>query len=188
MASPEHCQAPDEHELKSFGDFQLFQQFLSLVSREHSSEVKALAYEIMRRYIALQEEQSEESLLIRRTLGTARWGDARDVERIFGIKRGPLDRLRKAGKIDSCSLADEPGKATQHASRNKRLYDLVSVLRYVELCKSREREGLDAALPPTTSTIFKWLREPASSSSKSSIKEDLAPRHVRRGGREGVIS
>ena len=138
MALPVRKPVPDERALGSLSDIQFVHAFAELVSREQCPHAKALALEMMRRFTACSDETSELKQ-IRTTLGSARWGDALQVEKIFGIKRGPLDGLRKAGRIDSSSLDDDSSDRRQHAVRAKRLFDLVSIMRCLEAAKDRNR-------------------------------------------------
>jgi hypothetical protein len=160
MAFPVRRPTPDECELGSLSDIQFLHAFAELVSREQSPQAKALALEMMRRYTACLGDQTAELKQIRNTLGSARWGDALQVEKIFGIKRGPLDRLRKAGRIDSSSLDDDPIDRCHHAVRAKRLFDLVSIMRCVEAAKDRNRIPNSQTAPQrVTKTKLKLMKK-----------------------------
>lgn len=136
MASPKRCQAPDERQLCQLNDFDLLHAFTDLVCKQHSLRAKELACEMMRRYTSPRAanplDANDTSIL-----GGAKWGDAKRVEMIFGLKRGPLDRIRKEGWIESRSLdydQDEPS-----AVRAKRLYDLISIEQYLRSPEATER-------------------------------------------------
>jgi len=136
MASPKRRQAPDERELYLLSEFHLLHNFTALVCKEHSLHAKELACEIMRRYTASRSEHPLETIDTS-ILGSARWGDAKRVEEIFGLKRGPLDRIRKEGWIESRSLDDDPDEPS--AVRAKRLYDLISIEQYLRSPEAKER-------------------------------------------------
>lgn len=163
MALPVYKPAPDERELGSLSDIQILHAFAELVSREQCPIAKALALEIMRRFTARGDENPELEQ-IRTTLGSARWGDAQQVEKIFGIKRGPLDGLRTAGRIDSSSLGDDSSDRHQRAVRAKRLFDLVSIMRCLEAAKDRNRRpnsqtGTQRVTKTKTQTKFKPMKK-----------------------------
>ncbi|MEO5914119.1 MAG: hypothetical protein ABIS50_07795 [Luteolibacter sp.] len=66
-------------------------------------------------------------------LGNARWGDAKRVEEIFGIKRGVLNGLREDELIKSHPPEeDRKEDGDPPAIRAKRLYDLISIVEYLE--------------------------------------------------------
>lgn len=121
-------------DLSSQTDFQLLNAFTNLVSKEQSQQLTTVAWEIMRRYSSFLDKpiptrpKDYDSIL-----GIARWGDAKRVEEIFGIRRGVLIRLRKAGLIKT-NPPEKGGKndGGAPAAREKRLYDLISVAEYLE--------------------------------------------------------
>lgn len=160
MALPVRKPVPDERALGSLSDIQFLHTYAEHFSREQCPQAKALALEMMRRYAASHGDETAELKHIKNTLGSARWGDAQQVEKIFGIKRGPLDRLRKAGRIDSCSLDDGPIDRCPQAVRAKRLYDLVSIMRCVEAAKDRNRSSNSPPAPQRiTKTKLKLMKK-----------------------------
>lgn len=134
MASPKHRQYPEEPDLITQSDFQLLNSLTNLVSKENSQSLKAVAWEIMRRYsdfLSKPEPTRVKDYIS--ILGDARWGDAKRVEVIFGLKRGVLDRLSKADKIKSKALdEDRKNAGDAPAVRAKRLYNLISISEYLE--------------------------------------------------------
>lgn len=139
MSSPKRRRAPNECELCSLSDFHLLHKFTDLVCEEHSLEAKAVACEIMRRYTSARVETQSATNGDPSTLGSSRWGDATRVYEIFGIKRGPLDRLRRVGLIKSSSLEEGKDGDVVSAVRAKRLYDLISIEQFLRSQKSKER-------------------------------------------------
>lgn len=131
MAVSKCGQAPQSAALTSQTDLQLLNAFTSLVCKEHSLQAKALAWEIMRRYTAARVEQPFQANGAPSILGSATWGDAKRVYQIFGLKRGPLDRIRKAGLIVSRSMEEDCDEDEPSAVRAKRLFDLVSIEQYL---------------------------------------------------------
>lgn len=133
MAIPKRRLASHEPDLTHQTDFQLLTDLTALASPE-SSRLKAVAWEIMRRYTAHLEARSKpESKDYSSTLGEARWGDAKRVEQIFGIKRGVLLRLAEEGVVKDCSLESErSGERDCQSTRAKRLYCLVSIAEHLE--------------------------------------------------------
>ena len=134
MSAPKRKPAPEEPDLSSQSDFQLLNALINLVSKENSQSLKAIAWEIMRRYSGLLSK-----LVPTRTkdyssiLGDARWGDAKRIEAIFGMKRGVLIRLREAGLIRSKPLEeDRKEEGASPAVRAKRLFDLISIAEYLD--------------------------------------------------------
>ncbi|MCB1129547.1 MAG: hypothetical protein KDN05_00360 [Verrucomicrobiae bacterium] len=72
-------------------------------------------------------------------LGETRWGDAKRVEAVFGIRRGVLRRLLIEGKIQSKHLeVDRPNSDDAAAVRAKRLYSFKSIEDYLETGESSE--------------------------------------------------
>ena len=85
---------PEEPDLSTQSDFRLLSDFADFVSRERSRELKAIAWEIMRRYTASLAAHAPKGQKDRGSiLGETRWGDAKRVEAVFGIRRGVLRRL-----------------------------------------------------------------------------------------------
>lgn len=138
MASPKRRQAPDELELCRLSDLHLLHNFTDLVCKEHSLQAKRLACEIMRRYTSTRVEQSFPAYGNSSILGDARWGDAKRVYQIFGLRRGPLDRIRKAGLIVSSSLDEDQDEEGSAAVRAKRLYDLISIEEFLRSPKGKK--------------------------------------------------
>lgn len=133
MAISKRGPDPEEPDLSSQTDFQLLNAFTSLVSKEQSQQMKNIAWEIMRRYSSFLDKpiptipEDYNALL-----GNARWGDAKRVDEFYGIKRGVLRRLREAGLIKS----NPPEDGQPPASREKRLYDLISINEYLKSQKT----------------------------------------------------
>jgi hypothetical protein len=134
MAAPKRGPGPESPDLSTQSDFQLLNGFTSLVSKEHSQPLKEIAWEIMRRYSSyLDKPIPSKAKNHNSILGDARWGDARRVEAIFGIKRGVLIRLREAGLIRSKPLEeDHKDDGSSSSVRAKRLYSLISIAEYLE--------------------------------------------------------
>jgi hypothetical protein len=127
MASSKRMPDPEEPDLTSHTDFQLLNALTDLVSKENSKRLKLIAWEIMRRYsIHLDKPDPTKSKDCNTILGDSRWGDAKRVEVIFGLKRGVLNSLRESKLIISKSL-DEG----RDGKRAKRLYDLLSIQSYL---------------------------------------------------------
>ncbi len=136
MYTPKRRPEPEEPDLSSQSDFQLLNAFTSLVGREHSQPLKTIAWEIMRRYSSFLDKPpiAAKARNHDTILGGARWGDAKRVEAIFGIKRGVLIRLREAGLIKSSALEeDRKDGGASPAVRAKRLYDLISIAEYLAM-------------------------------------------------------
>jgi len=134
MAPSKHKPNPENPDLTTQSDFQLLNAFTNLVSKQDSQYLKLIAWEIMRRYSSfLDKPNPTKSKDHNTTLGDARWGDAKRVEAIFGIRRGVLIRLREAGLIKSNALGEENcDKGATPTTRAKRLYCLVSIAEYLE--------------------------------------------------------
>lgn len=133
MAISKRTPDPEEPDLSTQSDFQLLNALTGLVSKENSSQLKSIAWEIMRRYTSvLEEREKTKSIDYGATLGDARWGDAKRVEQIFGIKRGVLLRLAEDGVVIDSSLESERSGEACKSTRAKRLYCLVSIAEYVE--------------------------------------------------------
>lgn len=67
------------------------------------------------------------------TLGDARWGDAKRVEAIFGIRRNKLLRMQAKRQVKTVSLGDEnPSNDASANAKAKRLYCLVSIVDLIE--------------------------------------------------------
>lgn len=139
MAVSKCGQAPQSAALTSQSDLQLLNVFTSLVCREQSLHARELACEIIRRFTVSREEQTFQSNCIPSFLGIARWGDAKRVFDVFGLKRGPLDRIRKAGLIVSRSMEEDCDEDEPSAVRAKRLYDLISIEQYLRSPESKSR-------------------------------------------------
>ena len=133
MYTPKRRPEPEEPDLSSQSDFQLLNAFTSLVTKERS-QLKTIAWEIMRRYSSYLDKPIPTKVKNHDiSLGSARWGDAKRVEVIFGLKRGVLIRLREAGLIKSSALEeDRKDGGASPAVRAKRLYDLISIAEYLE--------------------------------------------------------
>lgn len=146
MAAPKRRPGPESPDLSTQSDFQLLNGFTSLVSKEHSQPLKEIAWEIMRRYSGcLSKSVPTRTKDYSSIIGDARWGDAKRVEAIFGMKRGVLIGLWEAGLIESNSLDKGRKKdGARPAIRAKRLYDLISVVEYVDSCA----DGQDNTNPP----------------------------------------
>ena len=134
MAISRRTPAPEEPDLSSQTDFQLLNALTGLVSKEQSQQLKNIAWEIMRRYSSCLDKpiptipKEYHSVLV-----NARWGDAKRVFEIFGMQRGPLTRLREAGLIKSNPPEkDSKNEGASPAAREKRLYDLISIVEYLE--------------------------------------------------------
>lgn len=134
MAISKQGPAPEEPDLSSQTDFQLLNAFTSLVSKAQSQKLTTIAWEIIRRYSCfLDKPVPTIPKDYNSVLGNARWGDAKRVEEIFGMRRGPLTRLTKAGLINT--NPPENGReddGAKPAAREKRLYDLISIAEYLE--------------------------------------------------------
>jgi hypothetical protein len=127
MALSKRRQDPVEPDLTSVSDFQLLDKLVKLCSKERSTELKTVAWEIISRYSAHFAANAPEKVIPPDSqLGDARWGDAKRVEVIFGLKRGVLNSLHAAKLIKSKSL-DEG----RDGKRAKRLYDLLSIQSYL---------------------------------------------------------
>ena len=134
MASPKRRHSSPEPDLILLSDFQLLHDFTELVGSHPSQQLKAVAWEIMRRYTShLEASAKPEPKDYNATLGDARWGDAKRVEQIFGTKRGVLLRLADEGVVTSCSLESERSDGeTCKTTRAKRMYSLVSIAEHFE--------------------------------------------------------
>ncbi|MCP5543862.1 MAG: hypothetical protein H7A49_08140 [Akkermansiaceae bacterium] len=124
MVAPRRKPAPLEPDLSSLPDFQLLHELLAHVSEERFSKLKALAWEMMRRYTAWVAEQPPASSRdYNAILGEARWGDAKRVEAIFGVKRGVVNGLVDKGLIKSKVLGEDPDTSTTSVKKKaKRIY------------------------------------------------------------------
>lgn len=134
MASPKRKQGSNEPNLTTRSDFQLLNDFSSLVGSHPSEQLKSVAWEIMRRYTS-HLEAGEKAIPkdYNATLGDARWGDAKRVEAIFGIRRNKLLRMQAKGQVKTVSLGDEkPSSDASASAKAKRLYCLVSILNHIE--------------------------------------------------------
>lgn len=134
MASPKRKQGSIQPDLTTLSDFQLLNEFSTSVGSHSSEQLKSFAWEIIRRYTShLDASTKPNPKDYSATLGDARWGDAKRVEQIFGIKRGVLLRLADEGAVISCSLECEHSDAGAGPStRAKRLYCLVSIAEHLE--------------------------------------------------------
>jgi hypothetical protein len=140
MSAPKRRPAPEAPDLSTQSDFQILNAFTNLVSKEHSHELKMIAWEIMRRYASFLDKPLPPKAMDHNSiLGDAKWGDAKRVEAIFGIKRSPLYALMDAGKIRSISLADDSNDA-RPSKRGKRLFDLASIAEYFDALPSRPKQ------------------------------------------------
>lgn len=136
MATSKRMSDPEGPDLTSQSDFQLLNSLAELTSKERSQPLQRVAWEIMRRYTAhLQASEKPVPKDYNATLGEARWGDARRVDAIFGIKRGVLHDLSDEDLIKNASLnKDNIKKGMAKSTRAKRLYCLVSIADYIEKC------------------------------------------------------
>lgn len=134
MASPKRRQSSHEPDLNSQSDFTLLNDFVDLVGSHPSQQLKAVAWEIMRRYTSHLDASAKTGTKdYSSTLGHALWGDAKRVEQIFGIKRGVLLRLAEEGVVTDSSLESErSGEGACQSTRAKRLYCLVSIAEHLE--------------------------------------------------------
>ena len=134
MASPKRREGSLEQDLTTRSDFQLLNDFTQHIGSHPSGQLKSIAWEIMRRYTAhLEASAKPEPKDYSVTLGDARWGDAKRVEFIFGIKRGVLLRLADEDAVKSCSLESERSDEVEaQSTRAKRLYSLVSIAEHLE--------------------------------------------------------
>jgi len=141
MASTKRRHDKNVDDLTKRSDFQLLNDFSNLVGTYPSEQLKVVAWEIMRRYTShLGALAKPEPRDYNATLGDARWGDAKRVEAIFGIKRGVLLRLADEGTVKSSSLECEHSDAGVGLStRAKRLYCLVSIAEHVEACSEKTK-------------------------------------------------
>lgn len=143
MATPKRCRTVNALDLSQLTHLDLLHTFTALVCNEHSSKLRDLALEIIRRLTATRTSHVLPSDEHQFVLGSARWGDAKRVYEIFGLKRGPLDRLRRKRKIGSRSLDDTEDENTPSSNRAKRLFDLISIEEFL-----RSPEGARIALAP----------------------------------------
>lgn len=143
MASPKRRQGSHDPDLILQSDFKLLSDFVELVGSHPSQQLKPVAWEIMRRYTShLGASAKPEPKDYYATLGDARWGDAKRVESIFGIKRGVLLRLADEGVVKSCSLESErTDEVVGQSTRAKRLYCLVSIAEYFESCAANQNRN-----------------------------------------------
>ena len=120
--------------LVNLSDMQLFNALVRSVGSDASSALKDVAWEIIRRFSdSLADTEPAPQKNYEAILGEARWGDAKRVESIFGLKRGVLNRLREQKSIASVALEDEVGEeGLPKSARAKRLYDLISIAGYLE--------------------------------------------------------
>lgn len=139
MPSSIRRRSPAEPDLTTRSDFRLLTDFTNLVGNHPSQQLKAIAWEIMRRYTShLEASAKPEPRDYSATLGDARWGDAKRVEQLFGIKRGVLLRLAIDGVVKDRSLESEcSGEGTCQSTRAKRLYCLVSIAEHLEACSEK---------------------------------------------------
>jgi hypothetical protein len=133
-ATPRRKPAPAEPDLSSQSDFQLLNYLTSLASKENSQQLTAIIWEVMRRYTAaLVDQPPAPTKDYSASLGDARWGDAKRVETIFGIKRGVLRGLVDKDLIKSKVLGGEGDSSGASTNKKaKRLYSLVSILEYLD--------------------------------------------------------
>ena len=136
MSSATSRQEQDGLLISDLSNFEILHRITALVSKEHSVEAEVLLLEMIRRFTAsradlLREKSGESSIL-----GLARWGDAKRVYEIFGLKRSPLDRLHKEGKIVSRSLDDSADECAS-SMRSKRLFDLISIEKFLRSPEGR---------------------------------------------------
>jgi hypothetical protein len=150
MASPQLSQAPHEDQHSRLTEFELLDAFTDVLCKERSLQARSLALEILRRYNAMRLEQTLQPHASQSILGGAMWGDAKRVYEIFGVKRGPLDRIRKAGLIESSSLDEGQEEDGSSAVRAKRLYDLISIEKFL-----RSPEGTNFSRARTASLADK---------------------------------
>jgi hypothetical protein len=152
MSSATRSHEHDGLRLSHLSDIEILHRITSLVSKEHSVETEALLLEMIRRFTAPKTTSPIQNTDRPSILGIAKWGDAKRVYEIFGIKRGPLDRLWKKEIITSRSLDDDADDGSPSSSvRAKRLYDLVSIetflrspagKKFAEICdRSHESDG-----------------------------------------------
>lgn len=128
MSSATRSHEHDGLRLSHLSDIEILHRITSLVRKEHSVETEALLLEMIRRFTAPKTTSPIQQADRPSILGIAKWGDAKRVYEIFGIKRGPLDRLWKKEIIMSRSLDDDADDGSPSSSvRAKRLYDLVSI-------------------------------------------------------------
>lgn len=133
MAISKRRTDPEEPDLSSQTDYQLLNAITSLVSKEQARSLKAVAWEIMRRYSSCLDKPIPTTPPdYHSVLGNARWGDAKRVFEIFGMQRGVLLRLRETGLIET----NPPENGKPPASREKRLYDLISIIEYLKSKKT----------------------------------------------------
>lgn len=133
MAIPKQRQGSDEPDLTNQSDFQLLNEFTALACSE-SSRLKAVALEIMCQYTShLEVFAKPQGKDHTSTPGDARWGDAKRVEAIFGIKRNKLLRLVDEQHVVTSSLDNQEASYKPCAAvRAKRLFSLTSVAEHVE--------------------------------------------------------
>lgn len=130
MSSATCRQEQDGLLISDLSDFEILHRITALVSKEHSVEAEILLLEIIRRFTSSRAERPREKNGESSILGLARWGDAKRVYEIFGLKRSPLDRLHKEGKIVSRSLDDSADGCASYM-RSKRLFDLISIEKFL---------------------------------------------------------
>lgn len=130
-----------EQDLTTRSDFQLLNDFTQHIGSHPSGQLKSIAWEILRRYTAhLEASAKPEPKDYSATLGDARWGDAKRVEQIFGIKRGVLNRLFEEDAVKSSSLESEcSDEVAGQSIRAKRLYCLVSIAEHLEACAKKAK-------------------------------------------------
>jgi hypothetical protein len=120
MSSATCRQEQDGLLISDLSDFEILHRITALVSKEHSVEAEILLLEIIRRFTSSRAERPREKNGESSILGLARWGDAKRVYEIFGLKRSPLDRLHK-DSADGCASY----------MRSKRLFDLISIEKFL---------------------------------------------------------
>lgn len=132
MANTRHRPILHKADVKSYSDFRLFSEFAEIVSSQ-SVQIKDIAWEIIRRYSKYLESQTPPTTKDYRTiLGDARWGDAKRVEQIFGIKRSVLRRLTEEGLVITSPLDSNKSGDSVKAAKAKRLYCLISIETYID--------------------------------------------------------
>jgi hypothetical protein len=120
-----HSSNPNDPDLTQYTDFQLLSYFTEIVGKELSPSLKLSAWEIMRRYA--HQLSISDSKQTNTGDNDPKWGDAKRVELIYGIRRGVLTSLHKERLITSKTL-----EAGRKGSRAKRLYSLRSIDAYLQ--------------------------------------------------------
>lgn len=133
MQKSRHKPEPGEPDLTQLTDFQLLNRHAELAAKERSHPLQQTAWEIVRRYTAdLAASEKPAPKDYHATLGEARWGDAKRIEKIFGIRRSVLLRLAAEGSVKSSSLQSMEDDAAAAPTRAKRLYCLVSLAEHLD--------------------------------------------------------